>query len=250
MIRAVIVDDEQEGIDILEYDLVQLGQEIEIAGKFSDPQEALKFLGDNTIDVLLLDIEMPWMSGFDLLDRLEDISFKVIFVTAYDQYAIKAFRYYAVDYLLKPVTRDQLREAIQRVVDSPPGEFNAGHIRALIESINQRPGIFTKFVIPTLEGYDLVEIADIIRCKADNNYVEVFMIDGRKIVMSKPLKYAQEILEGNGFFRVHQSHLVNMRHVMKYVKADRGHIVMRDNSIVYLSRGKRDGFVKILKERL
>lgn len=250
MIRAVIVDDEKEGLDILEYDLRQLGLDIDIAGKFHDPQEALKFLANNPTDVLLLDIEMPWMSGFDLLDRLENISFKVIFVTAYDQYAIKAFRYYAIDYLLKPVTRDQLREAINRVIESPAGEPDARHIRALIESISLKPGIFTKFVIPTLEGYNLVDIADIVRCQADNNYVEVYMIDGRRVVMSKPLKYAQEILEGNGFFRAHQSHLINLQHVMKYVKTDRGHVVMRDKSIVYLSRGKKEGFVKMLKERL
>ena len=250
MIRTVLVDDEREGLDVLEYDLGKLDLDILIVGKFDAPREALEFLRNNTIDVLLLDIEMPWMSGFELLDQLGDVPFKVIFVTAYDQYAVQAFRYYAIDYLLKPVTREQLKEAVTRVVSGPSGGRDSAHFKELMAMIDRSQNQFKRFVVPTLEGYELIEIADIIRCQADNNYVNVFLADGSRILMSRSLKYVQGILEDHDFFRTHQSHLINLQHVKRYIKTDGGQIIMSDNSTVGLSRGKKDEFVQKLKRLL
>ena len=247
MIRTVLIDDEREGLDVLEYDLHKIDMGIEVVGKFDDPQKALEYLSANTPDIVFLDIEMPWMSGFELLDRLDSVQFKLIFVTAYDQYAIKAFKYYAIDYLLKPVTREQLREAVTRSL-SRPANIEYDFYKEMMANIQGARSTFKRFVVPTLEGYELINIADIVRCQADNNYVEFHLTDGKKIVMSRPLKYAQGILEEHGFFRAHHSHLINMQHVKRYVKADGGHVVMSDNSIVNLSRGKREVFFARLKD--
>jgi two-component system LytT family response regulator len=244
MMKVVLVDDEKEGLDVLAYDLVKLEMDLDITGQFTDPAEALAFLKREPPDLLFLDIEMPWMSGFELLDKLEDIPFEVIFVTAYDQYAIRAFRYYAIDYLLKPVTREQLGEAISRVIANPRKGSDPLHIRALVEKLNSVHETFTKFVVPTVEGYELINIDDIIRCQADSNYVEIYLVDGSITVMSRSLKYVQALLEDHDFFRAHQSHLVNMRHVSKYLKSGPGQIMMRDNSVVSLSRDKKEAFLK------
>lgn len=247
-LRIYLVDDEEEGLEILEYDLNRLNLDIAVKKKFTDPKEALIAINKKAPDLLMLDIEMPWMNGFEMLDALPEIDFPVIFITAYDQYAIKAFKYFTIDYLLKPVDIEDLNNAIQRAIDS---KRSFGKLRAqvLLETINKKEEHFTRIALPTMEGYEFIEIKAIIRCKADNNYTNIFMHDGSQLLISKSLKYLQNLLESHHFFRTHHSHLINLDHVKKYVKTDGGYIEMIDRSIVNISRSKKESFINLFKNR-
>lgn len=247
MIRALLIDDEMEGLNVLEYDIKRLNSDIQIIGKFNDPKLGLDAIQQLKPDLVFLDIEMPWMNGFELLDQIDSIDFKVIFVTAYDQYAIKAFRYYAVDYLLKPVSQDQLRDAINRV-QSKDDRLDKNMLQALMHKLDREDEPITKIAIPTMEGYSFLEIASIIRCEADNNYCNVFLVDGKKILVSRPLKYLTGLLSQHQFFRLHQSHLINLNHIDRYVKGDGGYVIMSDGSHVSIARSKRDDFVAIIRK--
>ena len=247
-LKIYLVDDEEEGLDVLEFDLNRLGMNIIVKEKFTDPKLAIQAINLKNPDLLLLDIEMPWMNGFEMLDSLPKVDFPVIFVTAYDQYAVKAFKYFAIDYLLKPVDFEDLQNTIQRVIDSKE-YFGKQRSKALLETINKKDEVFTKIAVPTMEGYEFVEIKSIIRCKADNNYSTIFMDDGKRIVISKSLKYLQSLLESHQFFRTHHSHLINLDHVKKYFKSDGGYIEMIDNSIVNISRSKKEAFIDLFRKR-
>ena len=246
MLKIILVDDEDEGLDVLEYDLGRLQIPLKIVGKYNDPQEALIAIQTAQPDLLFLDIEMPWMNGFELLDQVGEIDFRVIFVTAYDQYAIRAFRYFAVDYLLKPVDIKHLREAVERVTDSGH-KISSSQIKALIDQLHVRNEPMTRIAIPTSGGFEFIEISSIVRCQADNNYAIIYLVDGKKLLVSKPLKYLHDLLESHRFFRTHQSHLVNLDHVAKFVKADGGYAQMVDGSIVNIARGKKEQFVSLFR---
>lgn len=245
-LRVIMIDDEARAMDVMEHDIGRLNADVEVLGKYSDPKEGLEAIRRDNPDLVLLDIEMPWMNGFELLDQFDDIYFDVIFVTAYDQFAIKAFKYYAVDYLLKPVDQDSLRVALERVREKQYG-LSKAHFNALLERLDQRNEMFSKLVVPTMEGFEFIEIDEVIRCEASNNYTYVFLRSGKKLLVSKHLKYLEEMLEGHGFYRIHQSHLVQLKHIARYVKTDGGYIVMTDGSSVNISRSRKEGFVKLLK---
>ena len=246
MIRTILIDDEQEGLDVLEYEINRLDIDIDIVGKFADPKIALTALQNDTPDVVFLDIEMPWMSAFELLDQLDEILFDVIFVTAHDQFALKAFRYYAIDYLLKPVDQASLKKAVSRVVEKRRG-FSKEFLQDILLTINNRNEPLNKIALPTMEGYEFVSIPGIIRCEADNNYCKIYLDNGKKILASKTLKYIQGLLQDHNFFRTHHSHLINVDHIHKYVKSGGGYVIMSDNSIVNVSRAKKDEFMSILR---
>lgn len=246
MLKVIMIDDEAKGMDVMEHDITRLNMDVQVLGKYNDPKKGLQAIQQHEPDLVLLDIEMPWMNGFELLDQFKEISFDVIFVTAYDQFAIKAFKYYAVDYLLKPVDQDSLRTALKRVQEKQRS-ISRTQIDALLEKLDNRDEMFSKLIVPTMEGYEFLEIQDIVRCEAANNYSYVFLSGGEKHLISKHLKYLEELLEGHGFYRIHQSHLINLKHIAKYVKTDGGYIVMSDGSNVSISRSRKEGFVRMLK---
>ena len=241
-----IVDDEELGIEVLEHDIQSLDLECVIK-TFSNSKIALSEIRKDPPDILLLDIEMPELNGFQLLDALDTISFSLIFITAYDHYAIKAFRYFAIDYLLKPVDKNNLKTAIERALNLKK-ENEYVIYKALLDQLktnNQKP--ITKIAIATGEAYEFVEIADIIRCKADNNYSKIYMTNGKEHLISKGLSHLQKILQEHDFFRCHKSHLINMKHIKRYVRTEGGYIEMVDKSIVGLSRSKKEDFAEHLK---
>ncbi|MEL6986955.1 MAG: LytTR family DNA-binding domain-containing protein [Bacteroidota bacterium] len=244
-IKMYLVDDEMQGLEILEYELKKLDLNIDLE-LFTDPKLALKRINDRPPQILFLDVEMPSMNGFELLDAIEQISFEVIFVTAYDHYAIQAFRYYALDYLLKPVERDLLENAISRAI-SYKNLKERNRIDALLSTIKSPDTPIQKIAVPSGEEFEFVEINNIISCKAENNYTEINLMGGRKMLVSKGIGHLQELLEEYHFFRSHKSYLINMQHVYKYVKSDGGYIEMTDKSIVNLARSKREDFVKLMK---
>jgi len=195
-------------------------------------------------DLVFLDVEMPKMNGFEMLEQLSSIEFHLIFTTSYDQYALKAFRFSAIDYLLKPVDREELRKAVQKVTR---------HVQALIPQQLEIPmqklhhaNSINKIALPTMEGLQMIPIDSIISCESDDNYTVFRLKNKMKIVVSSTLKEIEEILEDHSFVRVHRSYLVNLNEIEKYQKGEGGYLVMSDGSTVDVSRNKKEVLLKKL----
>ena len=242
--RVLLIDDELNSLDIFEFELKEILPST-IIQKCNDPRKAQSIIHQFKPDIVFLDIEMPWMNGFELLDSLDQINFKLVFVTAYDQYAVKAFQYFAIDYLLKPVDKKQLAKTIKRTEDK--NNIKVG-FKDMLTLLKQGTDQFKKFPLPTRRGFEFVEEKDIIRCEADSNYTTVFMIHGQKIVITRPLKFLASKLNPSVFFRPHQSHLINTNYMQRYDKSEGGEIIMLDNSHIPLARTKKMDFISFIGE--
>lgn len=245
-LNAILIDDEQQGLNVLAYELSRLQSGVEVIGKFTDPKEGLHAIRTMHPDIVFLDIEMPWMNGFELLDQLDEIDFDVIFVTAFDQFAMKAFRYYAVDYLLKPVDAEMLEESLGRV-NERRGGLTKEHLQSLMRELGNRGEVISRIAVPTMEGLEMVEIAQIVRCEASDTYSYIHLSGAQRMLISKPLKYLDDLLQDAGFYRVHQSHLINLKHVSRFVRADGGYLIMSDKSAVQVARRRKDGLLEKLQ---
>jgi len=245
-LRAILVDDENHCNQTLAYDLARHCPQVEVVAMAMSGDEAILRIKALQPDLVFLDIEMPGMSGFELINRLKPVSFDVIFVTAYDHYAIQAFRYAAMDYLMKPVVSDQLIEAVARV---GPNHFQAeqgSQLEVLLH--NLRDGLKSpRIAFPSGRGMDFVNTEDIVYCVAESNYTHIRMQNGSKYTCSKTLKDVEHLLAHLGFFRIHQSYLINMRHLQRYLRDDGGYAVMADGSKVPIAKRKKEEFLALLK---
>lgn len=242
MLKAVIVDDEVAAIDSLEILLNNCNEQITIAGKASNINDAHRIISNTNPDVVFLDIEMPNGSGFDLLDRFEDIDFDIIFITAFNQYAIKAFKYAAVDYILKPVDFNTLCNAIDRINNNKV-EVTNDKLSVLQESIeNDKP---QRIALSTQDSIEIVYTDDIIQFEAEGNYTKVYTLNNNPIVISKSIKDYEELLSSHSFFRCHKSHLINFKHIKK-VYRNQNYVEMIDNNLAYISRRKKNEFVEAM----
>jgi two-component system LytT family response regulator len=202
-------------------------------------ESALQSLKEHPPQILFLDIEMPFMNGFELLEKLGKINFELIFTTSYDHYAIKAIRFSALEYLLKPIDRGELQSAVQKAIkrnEHPlPQQFEI-----LLEKMRQPAIPVSRIAIPTLEGFQLVQAASVIRCEADSNYTHLFLKNKIKITASRNLKEMEEMLEDYSFVRVHHSYLVNINEVEQYIKGEGGYLIMSDGATVNVSRSRKE----------
>ncbi len=246
--RTILIDDETSSLDILEYELLTASQDIEVIAKCSDARKAAALIENKQPDLVFLDIEMPWLSGFEVLDGLKYTDFNLVFVTAYNQYAIKAFKYLAFDYLLKPVNRNELIETLKRIKNKSTNQQNEV-LKNIISLIKNGGATSGRIPFPTLKGVEFYRIDEIIHCKADSNYTEIHTTNGKKVVISKTLKSVEEMLDSSNFLRVHQSHLINLNYLISYVKEDGGYLKMSNNSVVPLSRSKRNAFFELVNKR-
>lgn len=246
MIRAVIIDDIEQARITFKKDLEVYAPDIEVVGEASGVVEGAKLLKNTKIDILFLDIQMQDGSGFDLLDILHEIPFKIIFITASDAHAIKAFRYAAIDYLLKPVDPDELTEALKKFRNHNHNEQD--NYRLLNESLKQSHKIQERLALHAQDKIHIVQIADIIRCESNVNYTEFFFTNSKRIVVSRTLKDFEDILGELGFFRVHQSHLVNTKMIQEFVKVEGGHLIMSDGKMIPVSTRKRADVVRMLEQ--
>ena len=246
-IKALIVDDEELARKNLEILLSDYCPIVEVIGTAANAREAKRFISTNHIDLLLLDIEMPNGSGFDLLESLEDeINFKIIFITAYHEYALKAFKYSAVDYLLKPINPDELQEAISKVRPGEDHESKA-KIETLIDNIQRKGELINKIALPSMEGLQFVNLDDIIYCESLDNYTQFYLLDGRRIMVSKTIKYFEEALDESRFYRVHRSNIINLKYIDKYVKGEGGYVVMKQGQRIPVSRRRKDSFLHLFQ---
>jgi two-component system LytT family response regulator len=244
MIKAVLIDDEKHCLETLGMLLAKHCKEVTIMEECRSGKKGIEAIGKHKPDLVFLDIEMPMMNGFEVLEQFSDIPFAVIFTTSYDQYAIKAFKYSALDYLLKPIDPEELVAAVQKVITKRNLPF-AEQFDILLKQIKQKGAGFEKIAVPTIEGFELVRADQIIRCDADDNYTHLYLKDNRKIVACRMLIEMEELTQEFGFFvRVHNSHLVNMNEVAKYVRGDGGYLLMSDGSTVGISKSRRDALIK------
>ena len=245
MIRALIIDDEENSRVALSNLLEKHCLDIEVLGMGDSAKAGLELIKKHYPDIVFLDIEMPKGTGFDMLDQIENIDFDVIFTTAYDQYAIKAIKFCALDYLLKPIDVDELIEAVNRV-DKKIAKQNKGKkFELFVQYMKDIKTTMNQIALPTSDGLNFVEVNEIIRCEASEYYTYTFMNNETKILVSKTLKDFDELLTDYNFFRVHQSHLINLNYIRKYIRDSGGVIVMDDGIEIPVSRRKKEGFLKI-----
>jgi two-component system LytT family response regulator len=245
MIRSVLVDDEAKGRLYLRQLCDKYLPQIKIVGEAANASEALELFDLEKPDLVFLDIEMPGMTGIEMLRQMQEVPFEVIFVTAFNRYAVEAFRLGAVDYLLKPASPSDMQQAVERAEKSLNLKLqDRPHIRAMSQNYGQA---FTKVTIPTLNGFEFIAFKEILFLQSENNYTTLFLKSGKKIVASKGLGDFEEILEPYGFFRVHKSYLINMSEIRKYIKGDGGTVVMEDGTEIDVSRRRKDEFLAAMK---
>ncbi len=245
-IKVIIVDDETHCIESLSMQLQALEKPVEILAKFNDPRKAVAFLQQGSCDIVFLDIEMPAMNGFDLLNQLIDFSFDVVFTTAYNQYAIKAFQYSALSYLLKPVDNVDLKEVIDRWQQKNQKMLLANQFHFLVDLLKNNSRLQTKVALPTTDGLEFIEIHKIIRCQAESNYTHIYLQDNISYLICRTLKDVDSILRPNGFLRIHQSHLVNPQHLKRFVRSDGGYVVMSDGAQLSISKANRRHVLEVV----
>lgn len=246
LVKAVIIDDEEDAVNFIHSILNEFCPDIEIAGTAHSVDEGVNTILKTKPEIVFLDVEMPNGTGFDLLERFNKIDFEIIFITAYNHYAIKAIKYSAVDYILKPINIEELVEAIQKVVINRKSNIDKSNYDFLLQNLQSNTP--KKLAIPTRIGLEYISTDDIVRIEADRSYSNVFLTENKKVMVSRNLVEFQELLITKNFFRCHNSHLVNLDHVKLYSRTDGGYLVMSDNSQVPISRSKKDIFVSKMKD--
>jgi two-component system LytT family response regulator len=217
MIKTIIVDDECPAREVLRNWLTQFCPDVAVIADAGSVKTAIESIYQHDPDLVFLDIELPDGDGFEMLRKLNRINFKIIFVTAFSEYALKAFRFYATDYLLKPVNISELMEAVNKVRHELGNQRNNQNIMELLQHNNKFGNEFPVIVIPDKKGFRVLNIQDIICCEADGYCTNFIMVKEKNCTSSKNLKFYEELLEENGFMRVHNSHIVNMKHVNGYM---------------------------------
>ena len=239
MITTIIVDDEKNSCEALQILINDCCPELHVVAICYSAEDALQKIKTLNPQLVFLDIEMPNMNGFQLLEHLPKIDFELIFTTSYDQYAIKAIKFSALDYLLKPVDREELQKAVQKVLKKVNGSISQ-QLEILLQKVNQPSVSVKRIALPTMQGLELVEINSIISCSSNSNYTEFYLADKKKILVSRTLKEIDELLEGYAFMRVHNSHIVNLNAITKYIKGEGGYLIMTDGSTVDVSRSRKE----------
>ncbi|NNC69895.1 MAG: response regulator transcription factor [Flavobacteriaceae bacterium] len=242
-LRTIIVEDEQTSRDILKNYLAKYCPTVDVLGEAKNIDEALVLIRNNELDLIFLDVEMPYGSGFDLLDKLGNTDFEVVFVTAYNQYAIEALNKHASYYLLKPISIDDLIKAVDYVTALKQKENELQNSILIPRSSPTNE----KITIPTQDGFEVIEVRDIIFCKADDNYTELYLEHGLKKLVSKTLKYFEDALKENGFARIHKSYLVNISNVASYKKGKGGTVYLSNGKELSVSASRKAEFLSYFK---
>ena len=249
MIKAIIIDDEQSAIARLT-ELLNLPctPPLYFAGSYTSVEDGLKAIRSLQPQLVFLDVQIRDKTGFDVLKQIPSKNFDVIFVTAYEKYAVQAFKFSAIDYLLKPVDPDDLKQATEKLNRKIRPDELARKFDTLLENVEQLKQYTPpkKIVVPTINGFELLPVIDILRCQSDINYTTIFMKDSQKLVVAKTLKEFEEMLEEYNFFRIHNSHLVNLAYIKSYHKGKGGSVVMIDGSEIEVSTRRKVDFLKKL----
>ncbi|MBP6430143.1 MAG: response regulator transcription factor [Ferruginibacter sp.] len=251
MIEAIIIDDEKNALEVLEMQLNQYCKNVNIVAKANGGIKGIDAIKKYNPTLVFLDIEMPHKNGFDVLAETKNYNYDVIFTTAYDQFAIKAFKYSAIDYLLKPIDIIELQQAVEKISSKKESPSSLEQKMNLLFSQLQLPQaniITQKIALPVSDGMQFFEPDEIVRCESESNYTHIYLNNGKKITLAKTLKEVEETIEGRPYFRVHQSHLINMNHVARLVKGEGAYVVMNDGTNIAISRNKKEAFMETFRK--
>lgn len=248
MLKAIIIDDEPNAREKLRLMLEKYCKEdIQVIAMARDASEGLTAIQQHQPDLIFLDIEMPVLTGFDMLKQIPEFNFEIIFTTAHDHYAIKAIKFSALDYLLKPIDLEQLQASIKKAAERRTDKLSLSQYKTLKENLQKPQHAMDQLAIPAQTGMIFIKVPDIIYCEADSNYTKIFLSNKQKIVSSRTLKEYEELLEDSGFIRIHHSYLVNKIHVRQYLKGEGGQLLMNDGTALDVSRRKKEAVLEKLK---
>jgi two-component system LytT family response regulator len=245
MLRSIIIDDEPQNAAILKNDIDAYCPSVQIVSICHSAKEGIMAIKKEKPDLIFLDIEMPWMNGFEMLEMLDEIHFSIIFTTAHDQFAAKAFRISAVDYLLKPIDAADLKEAVKKAQQKIEQQQGHANIENLLKNI-RKPSSQQKIALPYRDGYEFVEVAHIIYCQAEGAYTKVFLDNKKYIVVSKTLGDIEELLPPDLFQRIHHSTVVNLDYVTHFVRADGGYVKLQTGESLIVSKSKKEAVMERL----
>lgn len=244
MIEAVLVDDEIKALQSLSWELTNFSDEINVTASFTDPLEALIHLEKNSPDCLFLDIEMPTMDGFQFIQKLKNKDFPVVITTAYNQYAIKALKNEAIDYLLKPIDTDDLKDTLVKIKKYNAKNYTTERLENILLNFNSN-AVHKKIMFNTDGKLVFLESDEILYAESDGNYSTIYLVDGQKIVLTKKLKEVNEILPDDSFFRIHNSYIINLTKIKEFLKTD-GYVILKPNHKIPVSRQKKSDFLDML----
>lgn len=245
MIRAILIDDEPHCLESLTLQLAKYCPEVEVAGQYLAAGAGLEAALSLEPDVVFLDINMPGLNGIEVAQQLIRQEIDIVFTTAHDEYAIKAIKLHAVDYLLKPIDIQELKTAVERVIRRvQERRLSPERLNNLILQLERLQSSFQKVTFPTADGYEILDVRTIIRCQSDGNYTKLYINPKRTLLISKNLKEVEDKLADFGFCRVHHSHLINLNEMTRFFKSDGGYIVLSDGSEVPVSRNRREGLLQ------
>ena len=248
MIKAIIIDDEKNAREAISEIIKIYSSNVSIVAEAENVKYGIEAIHAHRPQLVFLDIDMPDGTGFDLLKKIGDISFKIIFVTAYEEYAVKAFRYSALDYLLKPVDPDELIKSIASAEESINKENIGKQLETYFSAASNANRKPQKIVLKTTDDIFVIDISDIIRCESDGNYTTVHLNDTKKIMVARTLKEYEDLLSIHGFIRPHQSHLININYFDRFHKSDGGYVILKDKSEIPVSSRKKEQLLKMLEQ--
>lgn len=243
MIKALILEDEPKSLLLLQ-NLIEKNfpDEIKIISTATNIEEAEKAIYELEPELLFLDIEVAGSTSFELLEKLEEIKYEVIFTTAFDHYALKAIKFSALDYLLKPIDEDELKIAVNKIKAKKKNLPEMDSIKLLIQQLNLKEPTFSRISLPSVYGQEIVNVKDIIRCDSEDHYTRFTLVNKKKLLVSNTLKYYEDLLPSEQFFRIHNSHIVNINHVLRITKE--GYVLLSDDSTAEISRRKKETFMQ------
>lgn len=245
MLTAIVIDDEINGRIALKQKLHDYCPTVKVVAEAENGREGIEMIQKHQPQLVFLDIEMPEMDGFAMLANIADKKFHLVFTTAYDQYAIKAIKYAAFDYLLKPIDIDELVMTIERLAGQPSADITSKKLETLGQNLLTKP-LLNKIAIPTSEGLLFFDISQIVRLEAQSNYTMIYFDDQSKLMASRTLKEFEDILPSTTFFRIHNSHMINLHFIKKYIRGDGGQVEMKNGDSILVSRRKKEEFLTLI----
>ncbi len=244
-IKAILIDDELPSLQNLEQKITEFCPDVKIVATSQKPEEAIQFIEQYRPDVIFLDIEMPRMNGFKMLEEIKEKDFDIVFTTAYSLYAIDAVRISAFDYLVKPVSVKDLQNCVARLIKDQSKQ-TPEKLDVLRQSLSDSRSQNDKITISTNEGVEFIEISHILRIESSSNYSKIFFRDGKSLLVTKLLKDFEEILLPYRFYRIHNSHLINLSYIKKYIRGDGGQVIMQNDEVIDVARRKKEEFLKLI----
>lgn len=242
MLKAIIIDDEPDCVKLLALQLKMYCPRVDVVAACTSSTEGLQQIKDLQPDIVFMDIEMPVMNGFQVLEELGQINFSLIFVTAYDQFAVKAFRFNALDYLLKPIDGKELTKAVEKAILQKPDTQQLQSLKQQLYSGEKyQPD---KIALPYQNGVTFTEIKNLLYCESDNNYTRFHILGGQQCLVSKTLGDIEEVLEGRNFLRVHRKYLINLDHIKKYVRGEGNYLIMSNEESIPVARNKKEKLIE------